>query len=185
MTDERWAEGYGEAYTANKHGALLSDDGRYRYRLWRRLRSVNRYEERRFLVVMLNPSTADASVDDATVRRCRAFAVADGATVLEVVNLFALRARDPTVLLRPMSAVDRAGPMNDRAIAAAVGLAHRVVVAWGIGGDIWRTRALEVQALIRASGLVPHSIGPPTKNGQPRHPLYLRRDSPLQPWEPT
>jgi hypothetical protein len=74
-------------------GATLSDCGRYRYRLWRRWA-----DGPTVLFVMLNPSTADADVDDPTIRRCIGFARSWGAGALEVVNLYAWRATQPAEL---------------------------------------------------------------------------------------
>lgn len=61
-------------------------------------------------VVMLNPSTADATHDDPTIRRCIGFAKTARAEGLRVVNFFALRSTDPDALA---NADDPVGPMND------------------------------------------------------------------------
>ncbi len=78
--------------------------------------------------VMLNPSTADAHRLDPTVRRCVGFAAAWGFGALEVVNLFAFRATDPTDLSRCR---DPVGTGNDRVVLEVARRADRVVVAWG------------------------------------------------------
>jgi hypothetical protein len=72
-------------------------DRPYRYSLWRRVGE----SRRRVLFVMLNPSTADAIVDDPTIRRCMGFARTWGFGELEVCNLFAYRSPCPSALLRP------------------------------------------------------------------------------------
>jgi hypothetical protein len=77
---------------------------------------------------MLNPSTADATEDDPTIRRCVGFARRERCGVLEVVNLFAFRATNPQAL---RSAPDPVGPANDRFIEKAVERADLIVVAWG------------------------------------------------------
>src|ERR1019366_833740 len=84
-------------------------DRPYRYSLWRRVGE----SRRRVLFVMLNPSTADAIVDDPTIRRCMGFARTWGFGELEVCNLFAYRSPCPSALLR---AADPVGPSNDRAL---------------------------------------------------------------------
>jgi hypothetical protein len=75
--------------------ALFSRDRRFRYRLGRRW-----VEGAAVCFVLLNPSTADEMQDDATVRRCIAFAKAHGFDALEVVNLYAYIATDPADLRR-------------------------------------------------------------------------------------
>jgi len=104
--------------------ATLSPCGRYRYRLGRR------WAQHRLslplLFVMLNPSTADAEQDDATIRRCTTFAVAHGFDAMEVVNLFAFRATDPADLWR---AADPVGPDADRHIAEAAARAAQDWIA--------------------------------------------------------
>jgi hypothetical protein len=76
---------------------------RYRYTLHRRLAGG----AGRLCFCMLNPSTADARVDDPTVRRCVGYALAWGFAELECVNIFALRSTDPRALAR---ADDPVGP---------------------------------------------------------------------------
>jgi hypothetical protein len=74
--------------------ALISPCGRYRYKLGRRWA-----EGHTVLWVMLNPSTADANTDDATIRRCVKYSRALGFGALLVGNLYPLRATDPRELI--------------------------------------------------------------------------------------
>jgi len=139
-------------------GATFSRDRRYRYRLWRR------WDRARPVVafVMLNPSTADARRDDPTIRRCIGFARRWGYGGIEVVNLFAYRSTDPRLLRRLR---DPVGRDNHRHIRRALRKAALVIVGWGA----WTVRSpLEDLGRARCLGL--------TSGGQPRHPLYLRRD---------
>src|SRR6266404_7428098 len=76
------------------YGALFSKCGRYRYLLWRTLRQRD-VSAGSIVWLMLNPSTADASSDDPTIRRCLGFTRAWGYRRLLVVNLFAWRTGDP------------------------------------------------------------------------------------------
>ena len=120
--------------------------------------------------IMLNPSVADALVDDPTIRRCIGFARTWGYGALDVVNLFAYRATEPRVLAE---VADPVGPMNDAHILRALGGSALVVVAWGCHGSL-RGRADDVAALLGVREHV-HHLGW-TRDGQPRHPLYLRKD---------
>ena len=130
--------------------------------------------------VMLNPSTADANADDPTIRRCRGFAKAWECAGLLVINLYALRATDPTELGGP---VDPVGPENDEHISAALYRAGLVVCAWGATPAPRKSFRVErILRLAQDAGRPLHALGT-TKHGDPRHPLYLRRDARPERWE--
>lgn len=149
-------------------GARFSECGRYRYTLQRSWLPTDPH----MCWIMLNPSTADADVDDPTVRRCVRFAERLGMGGLVVVNLFALRATDPKTLRR---VEDPVGPENDEAILEAAKAASRVVVAWGAhGGLLLRDR--KVTETLKRHGIALECMGI-TRDGHPRHPLYLRGDT--------
>lgn len=117
------------------------------------------------VVIGLNPSTADATIDDPTVRRCVGFARSWGFGRLVIANLFAYRATHPE---RLALVSDPVGPMNDRCLRKAVQAADLLLVAWGNrGGFLERDREL-------LSWLPnPRCLGV-TNQGFPRHPLYVR-----------
>lgn len=153
--------------------AVLSDDGVYRYELRRQWGAPG---DPRVCWVMLNPSTADASVDDPTIRRCIGFSNRWGYGSLVVVNLFALRATDPKELA---CTTDPVGAGNDAAILAAAYVSERVVVAWGAHGKFRNRAALVTQMLTGPQGgFSLHCLGT-TKQGAPRHPLYIRGEQAL------
>ncbi len=156
-------------------GAEFDCTRRYRRRLWRRWSSGRGVA----LFVMLNPSTADAARDDPTIRRCAGFARDWGFAGFDAVNLYDLRATDPRDLFaakRPCSAA------NDAAIRAAARATDLAVVAWGALAD--PARASTVLDLLRREDAEPHALSL-TKNGQPRHPLYLRRTCRPVPFTPA
>jgi hypothetical protein len=128
--------------------------------------------------VLLNPSTADAERDDATLVRMVGRARAGGFGRLVVVNLFALRATDPAALRR---AADPVGPENDAAILAAVQGAGMVLCGWGSHGDL-RGRGTQVEAMLRARGHGLWHLGL-TQSGAPRHPLYVPKTVGPRQWE--
>jgi hypothetical protein len=145
----------------------------YRYRLsriWDASRS-------RIVWIMLNPSSATAAEVDPTINRILRFSKRWGHGAAEVVNLFALRATDPTVLKRHF---DPVGPRNDEAIMAAVGFADRVVVAWGTRGVLNR-RDEVVAGLTRKATATVEVLGL-TMAGHPRHPLYIAKTTQPYPW---
>lgn len=148
-----------------KRDALISDCGQFRYSLTR----VWDNALPRVVFVMLNPSTADALVDDATIRRCIAFAKVLGFGSLQVVNLFAYRATDPRDL---KAAGYPVGEVNDDWIIQACSEADTVVCAWGANAR-GMTRADEVLQLIRMWAWRSPVALSVTADGIPKHPLYL------------
>jgi hypothetical protein len=128
---------------------------------------------------MLNPSIADASLDDPTIRRCIGFAKSWQCTSLTVVNLFALRATDPKELGKAMDqGVDYVGPENHKHVSEQLAAhSHGVIVAaWG--ANPMAAMAGSHQAFVDAGA---QCLGM-TKDGSPKHPLYVRADQPLVPW---
>lgn len=153
--------------------AIISDCGRYRYRLSRLWA-----DGQTLAIVMLNPSTADAEQDDPTIRRCVGFARREGFGGIVVVNLFAYRATKPSALWSAPDA-DRIGPENDEHISAACKSASRVLLAWGSHGERCPGRALEVHVRAAANCRDTVCLGR-TKDRHPRHPLMVRADQPFE-----
>ena len=150
-------------------GATFSKDERYRYRLWR----VWNPDRPSVTFVMLNPSTADANVDDPTVKRCIGYALNWRYGGVYVLNLFALRSTDPLQLT--ISREQAIGPNNDDHLK---GITGDCVVAWGNWGRV-HARSKEVAPWLpnaKCFGL--------TKAGEPMHPLYLHSTMPLVAWKP-
>jgi hypothetical protein len=151
--------------------ATLSPCGLYRYdltRSWDRARP-------RALFVMLNPSTADATQDDPTIRRCVGFARAWGCGGIVVCNLFALRSTDPKALYRH---ADPVGPDNDATLLDRAAMAKLTVCAWGAHGHL-RGRGRTVAKLLAAAKMPMHCLGL-TKTGHPLHPLFVPGATALQ-----
>ena len=117
--------------------------------------------------LMLNPSTADADVNDPTIRRCIDFTQRWGYGKLLVLNLYAYRATDPAELLR---CADPCGPDNDRVITELAPACDLTVCAWG-AHPMAPPRARAVEELLGPD--VPLWCLSWTKEGEPRHPLYL------------
>lgn len=157
--------------------AEFSPDRAYRYALTRRWADTPPA-----VFVMLNPSTADAFVEDPTIRRCLTFARQWGTGGLTVLNTFALRSTDPRAL---DGHPDPVGPDNDavirRHLAAAAG--GPVIAAWGADRAVRaHGRDAVLCAMVReTTGQVLACLGT-TKDGAPRHPLYVRGDERPRPW---
>ena len=153
--------------------ATFSFCRRYRYTLDRRWAPL----APDLAVVGLNPSTADETVDDPTIRRLVGFAQRWGYGGIVMLNLFALRATDPKEMLAER---DPVGPDNDVVILRETDSRH-VLCAWGTHGK-HRARGFAVEMMLRDDGRSLFHLGM-TKGGQPKHPLYLPSATRLQPWE--
>lgn len=143
--------------------AVFDKSGRYRYSLSRKWNA----EGERAVFVMLNPSKADARLNDPTISRCIRFAEKIGCGALEVVNLFAYRTAYPRELRACRHPV---GKLNDQYIAQAVEKASVVVVAWGNWGRLHGRDREVLQLISMKNPLFCFGI---TGQGQPRHPLFL------------
>ena len=167
--------------------ASLSPDGRYRWWLRRRWAT----EGRSLLFIGLNPSKADAKTDDPTLRRLIGFAKRWGYGELLVLNLFARRSPHPAAL---RTVTDPVGDRNDAVLLEQAERWSRqstidLWLGWGAQGTLHQRNRRVLQLLDpfrcrrrrqcnRARGALTLGL---TRSGQPRHPLYARRDGMLQP----
>jgi hypothetical protein len=146
--------------------ADISPDGVYRYALSRHL--VQR--DRAVLFVGLNPSTADTTTDDPTIRRCAGCARLWGFDWLLMGNVYALRSTDPK---RLMLVEDPIGPGNEEALKGMTLRAELVVAAWG--GNRLHASAAKIAAWILS---LEHTrcLGE-NQDGYPKHPLYSSQET--------
>lgn len=167
------------AESATRGSAMISRCGTYRYSLQRTWD-----EERPPLVVIgVNPSTADASLDDPTIRRCVTYARDWSYGRLVMLNLFAFRSTDPLALKQAAARnVDVVGPDNDRTLLEQT-KDRDVLVAWGAHGR-FANRDLAVIRMLRPAET--RKTDRPllclgyNNDLSPKHPLYLKRS--LRPW---
>lgn len=143
--------------------ALYSPDLAYRYLLARQW-APGPWA----LWLMLNPSIATEAANDPTIARCQARTQAWGLGGFAVANLYAFRATRPADLF---AAADPIGPQNDRLLVLAAGAADQVICGWGFHG-LRAGRGAGVAADLRAAGARLRHLGL-TRDGAPRHPLYL------------
>ena len=144
--------------------AVYSECEKYRYALTR----VWNSEGKRLLYVMLNPSKATERANDPTIERCERRARALGYGAFRACNLFGLRETDPGKLKR---ARHPEGPDNRAQIKAAIDWADDVLCAWGVHG-VHRNQAEKLMPTFRKS-TKPCLVLGLTKDGHPRHPLYI------------
>jgi hypothetical protein len=145
--------------------AYISSCLKYRYSLWRNWTSNEEQPPSNYaLIVGLNPSSADETSDDPTIRKCIKFAQSWGYDALCMVNLFAYRATKPSEMFSASSPI---GEENDRIILELAQNANVVVAAWGVwGAHLDRDKAVK--------NMLPNLTQLRlTKDGYPSHPLYL------------
>lgn len=153
---------------ASTSGAIFSPCRSYRYLLWRRWEGGNGKWAH---FCGLNPSTADETANDPTIRREIDFCRRWGLSGLLKTNAFAFRATDPRVMKAQAEPV---GPENDSYILCAGMLCGVSVAAWGVHGDHMNRNV----AMLK---MIPWMCFGTTKDGHPKHPLYLKKDTQLTP----
>jgi len=151
--------------------ATFSPCRKYRYTLWR-IWTPPAQKFRPVMFIGLNPSTADETKDDPTIRRCVGFAKAWGYNALVMTNLFAYRATKPEDMLAHEAPI---GPENN-GILGTLSAQMPVIAAWGVHGSHYGRgecirRILPNLYYLRL-----------TKDGHPAHPLYLSKTLTPQPW---
>lgn len=147
--------------------ADFSEDRKYRYSLTRRW---GLFSENYLLFIGLNPSTADEKQDDPTIRRCINFAKRMNYDGIVMLNIFAFRATDPKVMMKES---DPVGKDNDKTILSYVKEGNVFVAAWGtLGRFLDRDKqVIKLVPNLKCLGI--------TKEGFPKHPLYLKADCEL------
>ena len=169
QTAERYADCCVEASSA-----AFSPDRVYRYALYRRWS-----DEPAVVFVLLNPSTADETRNDPTIRRCIRYAKDWGYGGVTILNLYAYRATDPRVMRRFLhDGGDIIGPENDAYITRLT-KDKDVVAAWGNHAD-WE-RASDVEYILRVNAAT-LSVLKQNANSSPAHPLYLSAQLRPYPW---
>lgn len=159
-----------------KRDNMFSSDRQHRVKLWREMDPANSAFA---LFIGLNPSTATEREDDPTLRRCMSFAQSFGCGSLLMMNLFTIRSPEPAVMkAHPMPCVPGA---NDFCLREAAAEAHIIIAAWGAHGG-HRGRDVEVYRMLTETvGRKLYCLGV-TKEGYPRHPLYVKGGTIPQPY---
>lgn len=162
-----------------KGDAVFSDDGRYRHlmRRWLGESFPNRY----ILFIGMNPSTADATVNDPTCAREWTFARREGFDAMIKANVGDYRATHPKMLLE--SGVEASSPVNLATIRQAAAGAARVVLCHGKLNRALVPAGRDLVQALDQDGVDIWCFGVNADNS-PKHPLYLRGDTPLVRWRP-
>jgi hypothetical protein len=170
-----------------ERGALFSDDGKYRFKLWRNWNGADR--RNRLLWVMLNPSTAGGHDDDPTIRKCIGFSKRSNFDGLVVVNCYAYCATKPADLWKKRARSSKRME-NDVVIADAMTGVDHVVLAAGTA-NTQAHRAIMAMRLEHITRLALNARPTPriytlgrTEHGLPKHPLYVPYAQHFEPVHP-
>ena len=175
-------------------GAVFSDCMKYRYTLTRKFEtSLFHSTFKRIAFIMFNPSTASAEVDDPTIRRVMNFAYREDCHSLVILNLIPFITSKPSEL-DPNTAFG-AGRNIEQMIPTLLDY-PQIVVAWGAIGEGYQ------DIFIKALGQLETCLADlafqmkresffdgkfyclgTTESGHPKHPLYLKKDQPLEPFD--
>jgi hypothetical protein len=159
--------------------AIISECGLYRYRLDRDC-GLPFEGSKVFAYFGINPSTADATLDDATVRKWRGFTTRNGGHRFIVGNVFSFRATDVRVLRKTLVTM---GPEHRKHLEAIIREADVLVPCWGSSDKLDYGHRLYMKDLMHTlldSGKPVLHFGI-TKSGDPKHPLMLGYDTQLTP----
>lgn len=153
--------------------ALLSSDGKYRFKLYRQWVVP---ADKTICWIMLNPSSADAEIDDPTIRKCIRFSEIWGYHAMWVGNLNPYRTSDPLKIPKDESLtpiVNHGSAWQNRGcIWQIMDASDKIVVAWGTHGYNYVPPWIAEDRVIYCLGK--------TKFGYPKHPLYLKLDTELE-----
>jgi len=160
-----------EKYSPMTKEALISECGDYRYKLSR----VWDQSKSSVMFIMLNPSTADAEKDDRTITRCINFAKSWGYGGIMVGNLYAYRATSPEKLSR---VCDPLGPDNLICLRSMAPKSAKIICAWGHKHivDVLEKKFKVIESLrilLEKRRIYYLEL---SKNGVPKHPLYLKKE---------
>lgn len=171
--------------------ADFSTDEEYRYALTRIVRGE---QCGKLLFVLLNPSCADAILNDKTVMNCQNIAFrADGNqndqfgpfSAFRVCNLFArvgAVANLKKLALEDRISEPRCPGRNNRTIRTACDWADDILCGWG-GELMCAGQRREITCIVKASGKPLWCLGVGS-NGDPRHPSRGQENNPIRPFNP-
>jgi hypothetical protein len=161
-------------------GATFSLDRKQRYALWRKFG----WGTKTVTFICMNPSTADAETDDHTVHRMIGFAKKWGYDHLNVVNVLPYVTSEAATAKRMALTVllgDTDQGNQEIAVWVAMDKAETVVLAWGAALPLEMQRQFLEAMCVKLDGKKLWCLGM-TKHGRPRHPLMVRKDAKLVPF---
>ncbi len=142
------------------NGAIFSDDGKYRFVLWR----IWNQDLPLVMFIGLNPSTANSNTDDPTIRRIKSFVKVWRYGGFYMLNLYTFISAYPEKLKECHDPVWKA----DDYLKQYSTKVNKIIFAWG-NFPVIEERAKQVIKMFPEAEVLGLN-----KNGTPKHPLYLK-----------
>ena len=145
--------------------------------------------ERPLICIGINPSTAAPDDLDNTLKSVERIALHNGYDSFIMFNVYAQRATDPDDMERECNALLH--EENMKAFEYVLRLSKEPPAVWAAWGNIIEKRRYLpecVRSMIEIAGKYQarwYSAGKISKKGHPHHPLYLKKDTPLDDFDIT
>lgn len=143
--------------------------------------------KRPLITIGINPSTAEPDNLDNTLKSVSRIAVGNGFDSFIMFNVYAQRATRPDDMDRDLN--EHLHRENMRAFRWVLEHSGEAPAVWAAWGAIVEKRAYLKQCLsdmVRegdAFGAIWYQAGKPSIKGHPHHPLYLKKDSLIEPFD--
>ena len=141
---------------------------------------------RPLICVGVNPSTAIPGRLDNTMQSAERIARFNGFDSFLMFNVYAQRATNPEDMDRELN--PRLHAENMKAFRYALARSETAPAVWAAWGAVIEKRdylpgcVLDMAQIGKEYGAVWYTAGPRSKAGHPHHPLYLKKDSLLEPF---
>ena len=138
------------------------------------------------ICVGINPSTARPDALDNTLKSVERIALGNGFDSFLMFNVYAQRATRPDDMERRCNMALHKENMEAFRYLLSIGKSPAVWAAWGAiieKRDYLAACVADMLEISRAYGADWYCAGPISKKGHPHHPLYLRKDEKLKPFD--
>jgi len=142
--------------------------------------------QRPLICVGINPSTARPDDLDNTLKSVQRIAHGNGFDSFLMFNVYAQRATNPDTMERQCNPALHRENMEAFRYLLSIGREPAVWAAWGAiieKRDYLPDCVRDMLAISREYGARWYCAGPISKKGHPHHPLYLRKDEILKPFD--
>ena len=142
--------------------------------------------EKPLICVGINPSTAKPDDLDNTLKSVERIALGNGYDSFLMFNVYAQRATDPNTMERVCNSLLHKENMEAFRYVLSLSPNPGIWAAWGAiieKRDYLKDCVKDMLAIGKEYGAHWYCAGAITKKGHPHHPLYLRKDEKLRPFD--